>query len=249
VGADGVLFLERSPSADFRLMYYNSDGKEAALCGNGARCAALYAFEHGIAPAVMTIQVGSGAVGAVVAKSGVELAMGRPTDFRPNVLVRTARGAVRGDFVNTGVPHFVTMPAEWGRLDVSGLGREIRRHPAFGRAGANVNFVRLLRGGSVEIRTYERGVEAETLACGTGAVAAAVCLAKRGLVRPPVHLSTRGGDVLRVRFEDSSNPLSMPFLHGPAQVVYEGEIAASTLRAVARRLAHTGSRRHWAPKR
>ena len=242
VGADGVLFVQKSATADFRLVYYNSDGREAALCGNGTRCAAQYAFEHGIAPACMSIQSGAGLVGATVAKSGVELTMGRPRGFRPDVTVRTASGLVKGDFVNTGVPHFVTAPANWRRLDVNGLGREVRRHRVFGRSGANVNFVRVLPGGSVQIRTFERGVEAETLACGTGAVAAAVCLAKRGLVKSPVLLSTRGGDTLRVRFEDPSNPLSMPLLHGPAEVVYEGDIGWSTLRAVTRKLARARNR-------
>ncbi len=242
VGADGVLFIGKSSRADFGLAYHNLDGREAALCGNGTRCAALFAFEHGIAPARMKIEAGSGIVGASVGKSGVELEMGAPRDFRPNVNVRTAAGTVRGDFVNTGVPHFVTLRRDWRRLDVAALGSEIRRHSAFGRNGTNVNFVRILPGGSVEIRTYERGVEAETLACGTGAVAAAVCLAGRGLVRPPVRLLTRGGDVLRVRFQDPSNPLTIPFLHGPAQVVYEGDIEIGALRAVAKRLDRVRTR-------
>jgi diaminopimelate epimerase len=232
VGADGVLFIERSSSADFRLVYYNSDGREAALCGNGTRCAAQYAFQQKVAPARMRIETGSGTVGAAVGRSGVELEMREPRDFRSGVAVRTSSGTVEGDFVNTGVPHFVTRVKDWRRLDVNELGRELRMHKAFGRQGANVNFVRVLRGGLVEIRTYERGVEAETLACGTGAVAAAVCLAKRRLVKPPVCIKTRGGDTLRVTFADTSNPLSMPSLHGPAQVVYEGDIAPRVLRAV-----------------
>ena len=110
VGADGVLFIEKSRSADFRLVYYNSDGREAALCGNGTRCAALYAFRHGLAPARMTIEAGSGTVEATVEKAGVELALGRPRGFRPDVAVAVASGVVRGDFVNVGVPHFVTTP-------------------------------------------------------------------------------------------------------------------------------------------
>ncbi len=237
VGADGVLFVETSRSADFRLAYFNSDGREAALCGNGTRCAALYAFEHGIVPAQMRIEVGSGTIGATVGRSGVELALGEPRGFRADVAVRTASGVVKGDFVNTGVPHFVTMDRDWRRLDVEALGLEIRRHPVFGRRGVNVNFVRVVSARTVDIRTYERGVEGETLACGTGAVAAAVCLAMKGFVRPPVMLRTRGGDTLRVRFKEPSKPWSPAMLHGPAQVVYEGDIELSALRAVSGRLA------------
>ncbi|MBN1504819.1 MAG: diaminopimelate epimerase [Candidatus Eisenbacteria bacterium] len=237
VGADGVLFIRESRTADFRLAYYNSDGREAALCGNGTRCAALYAFENGLAPARMTIEVGSGTVGAVVRGRKVELALDEPSDFRPNLNLKTKFGLVRGDFVNTGVPHFVTIRGNLGTLDVDGLGREIRRHRAFGSSGANVNFVRVLQGGGVELRTYERGVEAETLACGTGAAAAAVCLAQRGLVRPPVRVRTRGGDTLRVRFKEPSNPLSQIFLQGSAQLVYEGVMGLDTLRAAAGKVA------------
>ena len=240
IGADGVLFIEKSRRADFRLVYYNSDGREAPMCGNGTRCAALYAFNQGLAAVSMEIEVGSGKVAAVVKRSGVELAMGEPRDFRSDVSVKTTFGVIRGDFVNTGVPHFVVLPKNWRRLDVNGLGREIRQYRSFGRQGTNVDFARAVSKGTVEIRTYERGVEAETLSCGTGAVAVAVCLAKRGLVRPPVKLMTRGGDTLRVRFDDPSKPLSLTFLHGPAQVVYEGDIGLRVLRTVAAKLARRG---------
>jgi diaminopimelate epimerase len=143
---------------------------------------------------------------------------------------------VRGDFINTGVPHFVVVPRGWSRLDVGALGREIRHNRTFYPHGSNVNFARRVSRDTVEVRTYERGVEAETLACGTGAVAVAVCLAHKGVVKPPVKLATTGGDILRVRFREPSNPFSEAFLYGPAQVIYEGRVPAATLRAIARRV-------------
>jgi len=235
VGADGVLFVGKSSVADFRLVYYNSDGREAAMCGNGARCAARFAFDTKLAGATMLIEAGSGLVRARVDGDSVELDMGRPRDLRTGVVLRTSSGTLRGDFVNTGVPHFVIVPRSWEKLDVQKLGREVRFHRMFRPDGTNVNFARRLSRGSVRVRTYERGVEAETLACGTGAVAVAVCLTTRGLVRPPVKLRTQGGEVLEVTFDRTSIPLGKALLRGPAQVVYEGDIPAAYLRGLMRR--------------
>jgi len=236
VGADGVLFIDRSDVADFKLTYYNSDGGEAAMCGNGARCAAAYAFQKGIARARMTMETAWGIVEAKARKESVELHMGAPRDFRRKVSISTRAGRFQGCYVNTGVPHFVIGVRDLGAVDVNSLGREIRFNRVFRPEGVNVDFVKSNPDGSLSVRTYERGVEAETLACGTGAVAAAACFGTRPGKRAPVRILTWGGDVLQVRFLNSSNPLSSALLEGPAYVVYEGDIPISLLRSLARRL-------------
>ncbi|MFH0778010.1 MAG: diaminopimelate epimerase [Candidatus Eisenbacteria bacterium] len=235
VGADGVLFVEGSRDADFNLSYYNSDGGEAALCGNGARCAAVYAFEKGIAGCCMSVGTRCGTIRARIKEGVVELELEEARNLKQNVAVLTDNGRILGSFVETGVPHFVTIVADVNGVNVEVLGRQIRHHRLFQPEGVNVNFVQLLADGSASIRTYERGVEAETLACGTGAAAAAVYLVANRLVRAPVRLSTRGGDVLLVEFGNPSNPLQQLTLVGPARVVYEGDVAYALLRQVLRR--------------
>ena len=235
VGADGVLFVERSSTADFKLVYYNADGGEASMCGNGARCAAAYAFDKGIAGAAMTLETRCGIIEAKARRGNVELNMGFPRHLREKLTVSTSLGKVAGSAVDTGVPHFVTIVRDLKNLAVDSLGRELRLHRAFRPEGVNVDFVQMNRDGSLLMRTYERGVEAETLACGTGAAAVAVCLGAMGLVGSPVRILTWGGDTLCVRYSDRCNPLSVMLLDGPAQVIYEGKIPVSVLRRVARR--------------
>ena len=235
IGADGVLFLEKSSTADFRLLYYNADGGEAPMCGNGARCAAAYAFEKGIVGTNMIFETPCALIEANATRGSVELNMGSPRDFREKVVIRTSTGKVEGSLVNTGVPHFVTVVREVRKLPVETLGRELRFHRRFRPGGVNVDFVQINRDRSLIVRTYERGVEAETLACGTGAVAAAVCLGVKGLVRPPVRIQTRGGDTLIVKYVDESNPLSSQLLKGSAQVIFEGRVRVSVLRGIRER--------------
>jgi len=236
VGADGTLFIQRSSIAQFKLLYHNANGGEASMCGNGARCAAAYAFHKGIAGANMTFETPCGLINAKAKRGSVELNMGPSRNFRQKVVVSTGVGKLEGSFVNTGVPHFVIVVRNVKTLAVDSLGRELRFHRAFRPCGANVDFVQINRDGSLLMRTYERGVEAETLACGTGAVAAAVCLGVNRLVQSPVRVLTRGGDTLLVRFLNKLNPLSTALLEGPAQIVYEGDIRLSLLRNIARRL-------------
>ncbi len=235
VGADGVIFLDESAVADFRVTYYNADGRQASMCGNALRCTARFARQELRGGTRVLIETACGVREARVKRDSVEVEMGRPRGLRRNFRVSLPRRAIVGDVVDTGVPHFVTRVRSWKSLDVESVGRQIRSHSAFRPDGINVDFVVREAHDSFLIRTYERGVEAETLACGTGAVAAAVCLAARGLAEPPVKLRTRGGDSLTVRFEDRANPLSHMRLEGPAQVIYEGKIALSTLRGISRR--------------
>jgi len=230
IGADGVLFIEKSLKADFRLLYYNADGGAASMCGNGARCAAVFASRKGIAKARMTMETSDGIVEAKVSQRGAELKLGAPRCFREKMSLRTSTGTVEGCSVNTGVPHFVIVVKDVEAVPVESLGRALRFHRAFTPEGTNVNFVSINSSGEIAVRTYERGVEGETLACGTGVVATAICLAVKKLAESPVRIRTAGGDSLFVRFSERGNPLSAPILRGPASVVYEGFIPVSVLR-------------------
>jgi diaminopimelate epimerase len=235
VGADGVIFVEESADADLKVIYCNSDGHEAPMCGNAVRCAARFAFEERIAGARMKIDTACGVREARIRRNSVEVDMGRAQSLRQNVRVSLHSGETTGDVVDTGVPHFVTRVRGHKNLDVEELGRDIRSHESFRPGGVNVNFVSKDADGTFRLRTYERGVEAETLACGTGAVAAAVCLGVRGLVSSPVRFRTKGGESLTIRFDNRADPLSHTRLEGSAHVVYEGDIALSVLKRISRR--------------
>jgi diaminopimelate epimerase len=223
VGADGVLLVEELPdrSADFRMRYFNADGSEADMCGNGARCIACFAHSIGAAGQNMRFLTGAGPVGAAITARGAVIDMPQPTNPEKR------RVTVRGEgldlwFLSTGVPHAVLPVADLARADVVGLGRELRRHEAFAPAGTNVNFV-VRRGNGLAIRTYERGVEDETLACGTGASASALAAAAMWGLASPIEVEVRGG-TLRIHFDRHGDAFSHLRLEGPAVAVYRGEL-------------------------
>jgi len=227
VGADGALLIEPAQGqGHFRMRYYNSDGGEAESCGNGARCIARFALHVGAAPPRMKFETLAGLYTAEVLEDGqVEIGMTDPTDLRLGVALDFPdRPSVPVDHLNSGVPHAVAWVDDVESLDVERLGRAIRRHPAFAPAGANANFVQTLSAQSLRIRTYERGVEGETLACGTGCVAAAALGALRGRVKPPVAVLTRGGATLTISFERDGERLAHIRLRGEARFVYRGEL-------------------------
>ncbi len=231
VGADGVLLVEPSTCANFRMRYYNADGGEAETCGNGSRCIARFAFLRGIAPAQMTFETLAGLYRAEVRGESVAVRMSDAKDLRLNldVLAPEFQGTVH--FVNTGVPHTVIL---WDILEnapVAELGRWLRYHEMFAPAGTNVNFVRITGLQSLDIRTYERGVEAETLACGTGSIASAIVSCHLGKVHPPVHVKTRSGDVLTIGFIPTSGGAQQVTLEGPARVVFRGYIEVHDLQS------------------
>ena len=227
VGADGVLVVEKPKrrGADFRMRYYNSDGGEAEMCGNGARCFALLARAvSGRKGNVLRIQTQAGLVTLQIRGQEVQVSMTEPTRLRLGKKVVVAGRKVVVDFLNTGVPHAVLFVRSVRSVDVAQLGRAIRYHSAFAPSGTNVNFVEIGRGNRIHVRTYERGVEGETLACGTGVVASSILSNLRRGLRSPILVTTRGGDHLRVEFSMVNGQARKVTLQGPARIVYTGVI-------------------------
>src|SRR5947207_5315479 len=202
VGADGLILIEHSNRATFKMRYWNSDGSVGELCANGTRCAARFAFVNVIAPKRMTIETGAGITAAEVSEGGqVTLTLPPPYGFRAERPLRVGGRDIRGAFLTVGVPHYVIFLRDelWSQ-DIVPLGREIRHHPDLRPAGANVNFVVVRGEHEIDVRTYERGVEAETLSCGSGVVASSTVAALFGRVKPPVSVLTRSGIALEVNF-------------------------------------------------
>ena len=178
IGADGVLLLENPTNrADFRMRYFNADGGEAEMCGNGARCFARFANKVGGQKTRISFETPAGVISAELKGELVTLQMTRPTDLRLNVELPLADDKKRIHFINSGVPHVVIPVAKIDDADVRGDGAAIRHHQMFSPNGTNVNFIEKRGPNEIAIRTYERGVEDETLACGTGIVASALIFA------------------------------------------------------------------------
>lgn len=224
VGSDGLILIEASSAADFKWRFYNADGSVAEMCGNGARCAARFAWRHGIAGKKMAFETLAGVIHAEIIGDRVKLKMTPPGPLEPVRRIALADGELAVSSVNTGVPHAVVETGALEKIDVVAIGRQIRYHEAFSPAGTNVNFVCLMKDGSVGIRTYERGVEDETLACGTGAVAAAIVMAKTRNLPRPVAVRPKGGGVLTVHLTSVDGTVTEAFLEGDARVVYSATL-------------------------
>ncbi len=234
VGADGLIVIESSARATFRMRYWNSDGSVGDFCGNGTRCAARFALLNVIAPKRMTIETGAGIIGAEVSDGGqVALSLPPPQSFQADRPLRVGDQLIRGSFIMVGVPHYVVFlrdPAStfWSQ-DIVPLGRAIRMHPDLQPAGANVNFVVARGAHEIDVRTYERGVEAETLACGSGVVSSSVVGALFGKVTPPVSVLTRSGITLEVNFAIEDGEARNVQLRGDARLVYRAAFTLETL--------------------
>jgi diaminopimelate epimerase len=225
VGCEGIILIQPSAQADFRMRFFNPDGGEADMCGNGARCVARLAHELGAAPADMSIDTAAGLLRAAVSGAQVRLQMTRPRDWRLGRTLALADGARPYGFVNSGVPHAVLEVADLDAIDVARVGAAIRYHADFAPAGTNANFFAVTGPGALRIRTYERGVEGETLACGTGITAAALIAGKLGRVQPPVNVTCRSGDVLVVGYELTADGADNVTLLGPAVHVFRGTLS------------------------
>lgn len=223
VGADGVLLLEPAEGADFRMRYLNADGGEVEFCGNGGRCSAYMARRLGLAGERMTFLAGDGPHRAEVSGRRVKLGMADPRDVSLGFLLEVEGRAHAASFADTGVPHVVVQVGDAEAADVIGLGRAIRRHHQYAPRGTNADFVEVLDRKRLKVRTYERGVEDETLACGTGCTAAAVVSVLRGLADPPVECLTRGGETLTVHMRRDGEGVTDVFLEGEVSLVFDGE--------------------------
>jgi diaminopimelate epimerase len=223
VGADGVIFIENSRRADFRWQFYNADGSRAEMCGNGGRCAARFAVERGIARRTLGFETDAGLIRAEVKGRTVKLQMTPPHGLALAKSLTLGGRKITYSFLNTGVPHAVLFVPDLEKIDLMGTGRGIRTHRVFAPRGTNVNFVRV-KDGTVWVRTYERGVEGETLACGTGAVAAGILSAMHGTVRPPVPVRTRGGEILTIHFDLDQGGFGEVYLEGDTSWSCDGKI-------------------------
>jgi diaminopimelate epimerase len=226
IGADGVLLLVpcASKKADWAWEFYNSDGSAGEMCGNGARCFALFVQKLTRAPGNVTFETGAGVISASFQGSRVTVNLTEPLDLRVGETVKLSTGPETIHSVNTGVPHAVIYVPDADQAMVQQLGREVRRHAHFAPKGTNVNFVQVLGPNRIRVRTYERGVEGETLACGTGVSAAALISSRVHRFTSPVKVQVLGGDELEVSFEDSGARLTHVRLAGPADFVFEGRI-------------------------
>lgn len=224
VGADGLLAVENSKQADIMMRIFNPDGSEVTMCGNGSRCAAYYTAQKGITKNRLSIETKAGILKAHVGKNGVRIEMMEPKEFKSRFSIDVYDETFEVDFLHTGVPHVVYFVEDLESFDVKRFGKEIRFHKEFASEGTNANFVKILDRHDIAIRTYERGVEEETLACGTGAVASAIVASELHSVEPPVRVKTRGGDVLTVHFKKKDGRYRDVFLEGEVRLVYEGRV-------------------------
>ena len=227
VGADGVLLVERADDVDFRMRYFNADGGEVETCGNGARCISKFAFLNGIVSEKMRFLTNAGIYVAEVVGDNVKVGMSDPADIRINVPLRLEDGVHNVGFANSGVPHVVFFVDDLNATDVFDLGQQTRYHKDFQPAGTNANFIRIHSQELLEIRTYERGVENETLACGTGSIASAIVSATLGKVKSPVSVKTASGVVLRIHFDLVNDEAKNVFLEGDARVIFAGELTSA----------------------
>ena len=224
VGVDGVLLLGRSPQADFDYRIFNADGSEAEMCGNGARCAAAFALRHGFAGNDMKFHTLAGIVEARVNPDDVSVKVSKPKDLKTGIGIEIDARNEIVHFVNTGVPHTILFTKNLDAAPVDSLGRKIRTHPRFSPAGTNVDFIEVSGSEKIRVRTYERGVEAETLACGTGAIASAIISHATGNVpHSPVIVNMPGGS-LKIDFTSRNGEYQDVWLTGEVSFIFTGTL-------------------------
>lgn len=222
IGADGLLLLEKSKKCDFKIRIFNPDGSEPEMCGNGIRCVSLFAYKNKIAGSSMKIETMAGVLSAAVTKNNIKIRMTDPDSIKLGLNVNLDGETYKVNHINTGVPHLVYYVDKIANADVSKLGKGLRNHAFFQPKGANVNFVQTLSKTSITIRTYERGVESETLACGTGSVACAIISSLVKNVASPVNVKTCGG-LLKIYFSKKGKRFTDIYLEGEVHVVFNGK--------------------------
>ena len=214
IGADGLILICNDHEFDFEMKYYNSDGYEGSMCGNGGRCSAAFALKEGIADKNMTFRAIDGIHNAFLNDKLISLSM---NDVEKSEIIND------NFFLNTGSPHYIIFSENIDNIDVNSLGKEIRMSPDFAPGGTNVNFVQK-SGNQIFVRTFERGVESETLSCGTGVTASAIAAVLSGHYDSNnVSVRTKGGE-LSVSFNIAGERITDIWLTGPATFVFEGMV-------------------------
>lgn len=230
IGADGLLVLEKSKKADHKMRIINRDGSEAEMCGNGGRCMAAYIVRYRKSKKkLFAMETAAGLVRAKAAGEKAAIELGMPSDYKADMPITVNGRSLHVSFINTGVPHAVIFVEGLKNIAVGEIGRVIRWHDAFEPKGTNVNFVEQIQENEVNVRTYERGVEAETKACGTGSVAAAIVAYLRADPAPAdqknvgMKVHTEGGEMLEVSFDIIQQQVVHVWLKGSAHFIAKGE--------------------------
>ncbi len=226
IGADGLMLLvpARNGQTQWGWDFYNSDGSVAEMCGNGARCFARFIQKLTTSPGAISFETAAGVIGARFSGERVTIDLTPPTDLRLDQQVEVSTGTLTVHSLNTGVPHAVIFVPDADKAMVQRLGSEVRHHQHFAPKGTNVNFVQSLGPGQIRVRTYERGVEGETLACGTGVTASALVASRIHRFGSPVKVQVQSGDALEVGFREAGHSFAGVTLAGPADFVFEGKL-------------------------
>ncbi|MCX7926651.1 MAG: diaminopimelate epimerase [Candidatus Omnitrophica bacterium] len=223
-GADGLLVVERSLHYDVRMRIFNPDGSEAQMCGNGVRCLAYYVAGPKAKNKKISIQTKAGLIKAQVSGNQVRVELTRPNSLRENIPLKIGSRILHVNYINTGVPHTVIFVEGLDKIDVQNLGRFIRFHKRFAPEGTNVNFVEVIKEDTLKVRTYERGVEQETLACGTGSTAAALITGiKLEKEEATINVVTRSAEILKIYFRQKNKQFEKVQLEGTVKITYKGE--------------------------
>lgn len=226
IGGDGLILLEAAPreGLDAKMLYFNSDGSRAEMCGNGARCFTSFALSHGLGKdGRISFETDAGDMAAFEKDNLFTIEMTPAQDTRTNIDIELATGPAKVHFSNTGVPHVVKFVDDIQAVEIVKEGSELRYHQTFAPKGANANFAQITNE-KILIRTYERGVENETLACGTGVTATAILANLVFGVSKPVSVKVAGGDTLEVDFQIDGDKIDQVTLRGPAVAVFEGSV-------------------------
>ncbi len=218
IGADGLLLLNKTKKSDLRMRILNADGSEAEMCGNGARCAALFRGRR-----KGKILTPAGVINTALSARLVKIQLTSPKEIKLDFPLSVNGRLIKVNFMNTGVPHVVIFVNGIVNINVESIGRSIRYHAKFAPGGTNVNFVEVKGNDLIHIRTYERGVEDETLACGTGSTAAALVFALKNNLARMVKVKTQSGEILKVYFKKDKNKFHDVWLQGSVKIVYKGE--------------------------
>jgi diaminopimelate epimerase len=223
IGADGVMLYSKSETCDFKMQIYNPDGGEVEMCGNGARCMGLYAYSHKNQKHQMTMETMAGVIEIEINNGLPRLKLTNPKDTKLNFMIKVDGDDLEVSFTNTGVPHVVCLVDKVAEVSLDDLGSKIRNHQEFLPEGTNANFIEILDEHNLAIRTYERGVEGETLACGTGSAASAVIAAMLNKVKSPVGVKTASGETLKIYFDLENKECKNLYLEGNCNLIYKGK--------------------------